>query len=117
MAKRYKVYRGDTFNLTLPVTLNGAVYDITGCTLFFTIKSKITDVDPGLTQKKTGAGITHTVPASGIAVLVVPAAETEAWPLNKALPYDVQLKTSSAEIFTLETGFITVLPELTRSIV
>lgn len=116
MAKRYKVYRGDTFNLTLPVTLNGAVYDITGSTLFFTVKNKVSDLDAAaLTQKKTGQGITHTSPSSGIAVLAVPSTETDVWPTNKALPYDVQLKTTANEIFTLETGFITVLPEITRS--
>lgn len=115
MAKRYKVFRGDTFELTLPVTLNGAVYDITGCTLFFTVKNSINDLDTAaLSQKKTGTGITHTSPTSGIANLVVPSTETELWPLNKALPYDVQLKTTANEIFTIETGFITVRPEVTR---
>lgn len=115
MASRYKVYRGDTFQLNFEVSLSGAPYDLTGCTLYFTIKRSFSSDDTdALVQKISGDGIVHT--PVGQATLTVEAELMDDLPINRALRYDIQLKDATDAIYTLDRGYIVVQPEVTRTV-
>ena len=110
----FKSFRGDTLAIDLAVTLGGTAFDLTGSTLFFTLKRKITDLDAdALVQCQTGDRLTHTNAAGGLATLRLPAADTAPMPLNIPLVADIQVKTAAGEIYTVASGKITFSADVT----
>lgn len=115
----YTAYRGDTFSLSLSFTLDAVAYDLTGATVWFTIKSTYAALldTTALVQKSTGNGITNVSAPAGTAVLVASAADMNTLPVNRKLLYDIQIVDSTGKVYTTELGTITILPEVTRSVV
>jgi len=109
----YTVYRGDTFSTQLVFTDTDDVpIDITGWTIFFTIKKNRTDTDAQAIISKTITSIPN--PTLGIYTLVVTAAE-----LNSLLGvyyYDFQIKLLDGKIYTLTSGTFTLEIDVTRRI-
>jgi len=112
-----KIYRGDnkTWVLTFKDSV-GAAIDITGYTIFFTVKNKqtyidsITDTTDGLIQKTVTS---HTTPASGISALsLVPADTSSLAPTNYI--YDMQLKDGAGKILTFIEGNFEIIADVTR---
>lgn len=70
------LYQGNTEQVDITVTLDGAVYDLTGATLnaYFKATPGTADDDPGVTLLTTGDGIEVTEAAAGQATITVPAA-------------------------------------------
>jgi len=116
----YEVYRGDTFAEQLVFTetdANGVVTptDITGWTIFFTIKKNKSDTDANATIKVTLADSDLPSPELGIATVVVTAAQLDA--LIGMYYYDFQMKTVDGKVYTILEGTITFIADITRRIV
>lgn len=114
MAVNLSMTRGDTFSFTLTVTQSGAVYNLTGCSIRMTAKYDPADVDASKVFVRTiGSGITVASPATGIAVVALAAASTSSLPaVPVPLFYDIQVTDGSSNIFTVVSGTLTVLPDI-----
>lgn len=106
-ATHLRLYRGDTVELVLEVTVGGVPVDLTGGTLFFTLKTSPSDADnAALLSKVSGSGITVTDAAEGRAVVTLADTETLSLPLYTVLHFDVQLKRHTGAIHTVQRGTI-----------
>lgn len=113
----FTIYRGDTVALNITITASGLAYNLTGKTMWFTAKTSYSIADPGTFQKKLGSGITVTDAANGRAQIVISASDTNSLGNSKvALVYDCQVKDSSGNIYTVASGNLIVIPDVTRSI-
>jgi hypothetical protein len=114
MSYKFQAYRGDTVPFDITVTLSGAPYDLTGTTLFFTLKRRAAALDAAaLISKQTGTDIAIVNAAAGTARLVLSPTDTAAPPLNVELYFDLQLKTTAGDIYTIASGAITFLQDIT----
>ena len=119
MAFSFKFTQGDTASIRLNVTEDAspfAAYNLTGGKLYFTLKETNDQSDEVALIKKDSAsgGITFSNALTGEAVLYLTAADTSACPTGIPLIGDVQLKTSTGEIFTVASGKITFREQTTR---
>ena len=104
------VYRGDDFAMNLVFTDGDeAVIDITGWTIFFTVKKKTTDSDA---VAKIAVTIDPTEPLLGIALVTVSHTITDA--LRGLYYYDFQFKKADGTVQTLVNGGITFETDITR---
>ena len=111
------MYRGDNKTWTLTFKDgNGTAIDITGYTIFFTVKNQnayvdsTSDTTDGLVQKTI---VNHTSPSTGVSVLnIVPADTSSLSPTT--YKYDMQLKDDSGSILTFIEGNFEVLADVTR---
>ena len=120
--------RGDTFIFQVQVLQPPAgappgtppvPTNITGWFLWFTAKYTYVDPDSRAVSALTSASsaVTITQPVSGTVVITMPPIATYAFPDGPVkLVYDVQGKDTSGNIYTIETGTITVYPDVTRAI-
>lgn len=123
-----------TFNASIPGIVAGDDLDVTrtvtavpsGQTLteaWLTLKSKITDADPGLLQKvitptsAPGIGqITNTgASGSGAVLFQLTGADTLALPTGTPVLYDIKVKTSAGKIYTVEQGVYLATPRITTA--
>ena len=107
----HSMVRGDTKYINIPVTQpNGTAYNLTGCSLWFTVKRHVGDVDAlAVFQLTIGSGIAILSAAGGTAQVTITPALTASLVGNPdRLVYDVQLKSSTNEVFTIEQGTLTV---------
>ncbi len=110
----FTIHRGDTVTLNVVVTASGAVYSLVGCSMWFTAKAAYSVADPGQFQKTLGSGITYTNAAQGLAQVVISPTDTSTLGNTKTLLlYDCQIKDSSGRIFTIASGNLIVLPDVT----
>lgn len=118
MAQPLTMYRGDTpiWNLAV-VDSTGAPFDLTGYTLYFTAKRQISDADPGVFQLTTGAGITVTNAAGGLATIQPRRADTNTLTEDASLFYDIQVSeiAGSLETFTVDRGTLLITRDITRA--
>lgn len=107
------ITRGDsaTYNLTFTDEDDVAI-DITGWTIFFTVKTAPDDVaaDTGALISKTVTS--HTTPASGITKIELSASDT-AIALGRHY-FDIQAKTDEGKIITAMKGRFEVTYDVTR---
>jgi hypothetical protein len=132
MADR-QMSRGDTLLFTLqvlqppplpPSTPSDGIQlptNITGYTMWFTVKYYVTQPDSQAVWQSGNVlpltGIIFTQPLSGIAQVTMPPIATRRFPDGPvALVYDVQIKDTAGNIFTVESGTITVNPDVTSAI-
>jgi hypothetical protein len=101
--------------------------NITGWRMWFTAKYQVNDPDNTAVAQVTsdptsvpaGGGIVFTQPLQGSAEITMPPLATYTFPDGPVvLVYDVQVKTndSTPRIFTVESGTLTVNPDVTRAI-
>ena len=89
--------RGDTPIWDLAVVgRDGAPFDLTGYTVYFTAKRSLSDPDPGVFQLTNGAGITITDAAGGLAQIQPRRADTSALTEDTTLLVDVQVSQAGA---------------------
>lgn len=113
----YRVYRGDTIvlNITAKDT-TGAALNLTGGTLTATLKSTMSDADPGLSQVTSpSSGITITNAAGGLATVTFPATATAGLTDDTTLYGDVQFVDSAGRKSTLELMTFEVKRDVTRA--
>jgi hypothetical protein len=99
-------YRGDTFKRTLKATEDGSALDITGYTIRFTAKRKLSDVTPEI-----DVNATITDAAGGIAELSLSETDTDI--SYGQLTYDVEYRNTSSTIVQTYQGVLTVKQKTT----
>jgi hypothetical protein len=101
--------RGDSGRLDVTVTqADGAAYDLTGCTLFLTVKNSLTDADSAAVIRKEVTA--HDAPLAGESHFEILTTDNATAGVRF---YDVQLKDSDNKIFTLFGGIWKVLADVT----
>jgi hypothetical protein len=101
--------RGDSGRLDVTVKeSDGTAYDLTGATLFLTVKNALTDADSAAVIRKEVTSHDDAEAGESHFDLLTTDNATAATRF-----YDVQLKTSDAKIFTLFGGLWKVLSDVT----
>jgi len=107
------VYRGMTSKFRITVTQAGAAYDLTGATLYFTVKSDIASTSNKL-QKKTGDGITTVGDArNGQADLLLSASDTQTLDCG-SYEYDVVVEKAGERFLVIGPATLAVKQSVTR---
>lgn len=109
----------DDFVYTASVTNeDGGPYDLTGSTLWFTVKRRKSDADSAAIAKLywvsggSAAGIGVADPSSGEAVVTIAATGTGNF-AQSAHVWDLQLKDANGIVRTVDRGVIVVRPAVT----
>jgi hypothetical protein len=101
--------RGDSGRLDVTVKeSDGTAYDLTGATLFLTVKNALTDADSAAVIRKEVTS--HDNAAGGLSHFDLLTSDNATAGTRY---YDVQLKTSDAKIYTLFGGLWKVLSDVT----
>jgi hypothetical protein len=101
--------RGDSGRLDVTVTQSdGTAYDLTGATLFLTVKNSLTDADSAAVIRKEVTA--HDAPLAGESHFDLLTTDNATAGVRF---YDVQLKDSDNKIFTLFGGIWKVLADVT----
>jgi hypothetical protein len=111
--------KGDTWINTLPITeSDGSAYDLTGATVWLTVKAKndtsSNDDDEALFQLIIGSGITVASPATGIIAVEITDEQTELLTAGGLYKYDVQVR-KGGKTFTPIGGTVVVNRDVTRA--
>lgn len=104
-----EVVQGDDKDISFALTdSSGVAVNLTGATLFVTVKRYVTDLDAAAVISGT---LTVAVPASGIGVWSLVPANT----LNLLGVYymDIQYKTAAGKIYTVKRDTFIVNPHIT----
>ena len=114
----YNVIRGDTFRQKIVVTKDGQPADITGWTIYFTLKKNKTDSDDNAVIKKDITN--HIDPVNGESELLILPTETDN--LLGVYYFDIQIKrhitspVSYDDIATILEGTIKFSQDITRRV-
>jgi hypothetical protein len=101
--------RGDSGRLDVTVaSADGTAYDLTGATLFLTVKNALTDADASAVIRKEVTA--HDNAAGGLSHFTITTSDNATAATRF---YDVQLKDSSAAVYTLFGGLWKVLADVT----
>ena len=104
------IKRGDSWSRTLYFQDgDGAPIDITGWTVFFTVKAKIDDPDTSAIIAKTI--IIFDNPTAGEAGIALTSDNTDK-PIGSYL-WDLQIKTNLGQITTVAEGILTITQDIT----
>lgn len=107
--------RGDTVNMVVHVTQSGLPFSLASVQVFFTLKTNLSDADgAALIAKDSNAGVTITDADAGEAVVALFPSETVSLPLDVPFFWDIQVKTSAGEIFTVATGTLAFVQHVTQ---
>jgi len=109
--------RGDARKWLFAVTDSGtgAAFDISGCSMWFTAKKRLSDTDLlAVFQKTVGDGITVTDALNGLGYIQLAPTDTTTLENSKTqqLEFDFQL-TQGSNPYTLAFGKLTVYGEVT----
>ena len=107
-----KFFRGDDNSITLNFKQAGVAVNITGWTIFFTVKTKIEDTDDNAVLKKDVTS--HTDAVNGITT--VTWTDEDCDDLAGVYHYDIQYKDGSGLVKTVMKGRITFEEDVTRRI-
>jgi len=117
-ADKQYIIRGDDTSFDLTFTdKDGNVIDITGATVFFTVKENVDDDDDDAiisVEKSTHDGVDDD-PENGLTVIYLTDSETDVE--IGSYFYDVQLKESDGTISSSGSGILKVLADITQRIV
>lgn len=111
------LHAGDDYDYTFTVTRGGAALDLTGATIWLTVKERAVESDAQAKLQLSTAQATEisvTDPATG-GVFVVHFQATATKDLEGLWLYDIQVKLASEKILTVATGKIEFLPNITRA--
>lgn len=110
MAKNLSAFRGDSKVIHLTFKTDaGVAINITGWTIFFTVKESKDDTDAeALIQKNVTV---HTSPETGLTDIVLTATDTR--PCAGNYFYDIQAKKTDGTIITVIDGVITFKEDIT----
>lgn len=113
---KVQAIHGDTIPMRVSdiVDFDGnAVSNLTGWSVWFTVKAKATDPDPGVLQKSTAAGTIAT--SGGTASWSISATESKAsLAAGQKYVFDVQLRDSQGRVGTVVKGMLIIEEEITN---
>lgn len=114
MKNSIEVIRGDDHSITFTLTdENAAVVDLTGATIFFTVKdSKDIKNDSDDTGAVIAKNVSPSDPANGIAVINLTNTDTNITP--KKYIFDLQIKFADDTVKSIEAGNFIVIADVTR---
>lgn len=105
---------GDSFARILTFTDgNGGVYNLTGCTLYMTVKANESDLEADAVISKTIQSTQFTDPTGGVATVSVTAQEMLLI-APASYYYDIKCKTTNGTVFTIIYGLFEVLETQTE---
>jgi hypothetical protein len=110
--------RGNTCFLDWAVTVNKLPQPITGWTIWFTAKRRLTDSDAqAVIQKSTvSGGVTISNAAGGLGFVTLQPADTTALvEARLSLWADLKAKDGAGQLFTLAKGRLTIRPIVTEA--
>jgi hypothetical protein len=111
LSKDLFVTKGDDKSWNLELSDGeGTPYNITGWTVYFTIKTHLTDLDVNALIRKEITS--HTSPTSGITTINLSALEMEL--AVGVYYYDIQILTLENKIYTIQKGKFFVEYDVTR---
>ena len=105
-----EVFKGNSFIRQLVFVKNVAPQNITGWTIYFTIKNKLTDPDSAAILQQTITSFTN--PTGGIHVINISPATMEE--LLGVFQYDITYKDTDGTVKTFMDGSITINMNATR---
>jgi hypothetical protein len=111
-----EMYRGDDKTLTLTFKdSTGTTINITGYSIFFTVKDKLSYTDDSSDSDSIISSLvtSHTHATSGISELTILNSQTSTVTPGKYI-YDIQLKDSSSKILTVVAGAFIMNADVTR---
>ena len=118
--RRLSLVRGDsqTYTLTFKQS-SGVVYDITGWTVYFTLKENTDLPDSAASLQKvliTGAGTNGfgTAGTAGIATVTLLPADTSSL-TPQVYDFDIQVRTAAAEVYTVLKGKLDLEYDVSRN--
>lgn len=100
-------YRGDTKRIRLVISRNSIPIDITGATILFSMKQKMSDTV--LALQKTGV---LSNPLTGEAIITLDSADT--LNLLGKYYYDIQITSSTGEVSTLICETVNILQDISQ---
>jgi hypothetical protein len=106
----FSLIRGDDRTFALEFKKDGVPQDITGWTIFFTLKRSLYDSDNDALIKKTVT--VHTDPTNGKTEFSITSAETDS--LSGTYYYDIQYKDTGNKINTVMIGTMNFQEDVTR---
>ena len=107
---KLSIIRGD--DVTIPVTFkdsDGDPINLTGSTVFFTVKNEKSDADDDAVISKSITS--HTTPASGITQVVLTNEDTDVDPGSYF--WDLQIKDSAGKIQSTQAAQFEVIQDIT----
>lgn len=104
----HTITTGDDAALVLTITRNGAPLDITGMTVEWTAVANRGDTTPALGPYTASL----TTPASGVATVTIPKADTETL-ASHAYLWDAQVTDQGGKVVTVSRGVLHVLASIT----
>ena len=108
----FVVYRGDDWNMQVIFADEDDVrIDITGWTVWMTLKRKKTDSDSDCVLQEIVT--TFPDPTTGVCLVAVPRARTNN--LKGLFYYDFQFQNAAGAITTITSGGVTFLEDITRA--
>lgn len=114
MLTKLSMVRGDSNSYTLVFDEDGVVKNITGWTIFFTLKTNWQLPDSEASLKKVIT--THSSPTTGTSVLTLLPADTSSLEPG-VYDYDIQVKTAVGDIYTVLRGKMTLNYDVTIGVV
>lgn len=110
MSRLINIKKGDTETVIFTVTDDvGAAINLTGATVYFTVKKKIDDPDSKAIIQKSWTS--HTTPAGGITTLILSKDDT--YKQVGTYLWDFQIKASGGAITTADLGEFVIGAHLT----
>lgn len=103
---------GDDLSLRVTVKKDGVVQDVGGSTSYFTIKSDLSQTDAEALSQTQGS--VEGDGSSGVINFNSPASDTANANANNTYFYDIQVTLAGNRKYTLYTGQITFVPEVTK---
>jgi hypothetical protein len=114
MLKTLTITQGDTRHLRVPLLKGKVRCPVVGWAFWFTVKAAASDPDASAAiQKSTAAGTVRTLDATAVYVTLSPA-DTKTVAPGKYL-WDLQGKSATGDIFTLERGYLVIAAEITQA--
>ena len=103
MATKLTVNRGTTYAITVNYTENGVATSIVGATIYFTVKSVLSDTDAADATAVISKNVTSfSNGAGGIAVITL--TNTDTYQLPATYFYDIKIKKADGTIYLLQEG-------------
>ena len=112
-----KLFRGDTIVIEFAVNQGGVPTNLTGYSIWFTMKTNITNTDSNSStiQKTLTNGITILDAAAGTLKVVIAPNDTATINAETTYVCDLQIKSSGGDISTVADGTIKISMDVTQN--